>query len=84
MIKTSLKVMGKTYTSKGNTVEKALSSLKTPFAKGMGILTLEKGDLKRDKVLNMKMVNGVFGQANPAMKELAMRNIISLFEDFDK
>ena len=83
-IKATIRILGKTYESKGKTVEEVITKLNPPIAKGVGILVLEKGDLKREKILNPRTINNVFGQASPTMKTIAVRSITILFEDFDK
>ncbi len=82
-IKASLKLLGKFYNSEGKTVEEAITKLNPPVAKGMGILTMEKGNLKREKILNGRVINGVFGERSPTFKAIAMKNIISLFGEFN-
>ncbi len=82
-ITATLTLLGKTYSSKGKTVQEVLTKLNPPVAKGTGILVLEKGKLKRDKILGGRVVNNIFGERSPIFKELAMKNITSLFSDFD-
>lgn len=82
-IKISLKLLGKFYKAEGKTVEDVINKLKPPVAKGIGILTMEKGNLKREKILNGRIINNVFGERSPTFRAIAMKNIINLFEDFN-
>ena len=84
LIKASLKLFGHFYHSQGKTVEEVLTKLKPPIAKGFGILILEKGDKRREKIIRANIINGVFGQRSPTMKSIALKNITTLFEDFNR
>ena len=81
-IKATLHLLGKKYESKGKTVEEVISKLAPPVAKGVGILVLERGERKREKILNGRIINGIFGERSPTFKAIAMKNITTLFEDF--
>ena len=82
-ITASLKIMGKTYEAKGKTVEEVIGKLNPPVAKTMGILVLEKGKLKRVRILNSLTVTSVFGKRSPTTVAIATRNLVLLFSDFD-
>ena len=83
MIKATITLVGKKYESKGKTVEEVISKLNPPIAKGVGVLMLEKGELKREKILNGRTINGIFGERSPTFKAISMKNITILFEDFN-
>ena len=61
-IKSSLKVMGKTCTAEGSTIQEAITNLKPEVARGTGVLTLEKGNIKKERIVNNRIINGVFGK----------------------
>lgn len=82
-IKASLTLFGKVYKSSGKTVEEVIDKLNPPVAKGVGVLRLEKGELVREKILNGRIINGTFGQRSPTMRNLAIKNITTLFNDFN-
>lgn len=83
MIKATLTLLGKTYEAEGKTVEEVISKLNPPIAKGVGILMLEKGELKREKILNGRTINGIFGERSPTFKAIFLKNITTLFADFN-
>lgn len=83
-IKVSLTLLGRVYKATGKTVEEAITKLDPPIAKTVGILVLEKGDLYRERIINVRTVNGIFGKSSPIMKSLAIKNIITMFNDFNK
>ena len=89
-IRDLLKLVGKTYKSKGTNVEEGLTKLNPPIAKGMGVLRLERGDKKKDdylwkeRILNTRALNGLFGEMSPTMKAIHMKNMVILFDNFDK
>lgn len=89
-IRASLKIFGKTYKSKGTSVEEVLTKLNPPIAKGIGVLRLERGDKKKDdylwkeRILNTRALGGLFGQMSPIMKTIHLKNMVTLFDNFDK
>ena len=52
MITATLKIFGKTFTAKGETVLEALEKLKPGLARGVSILTVESNGKKKERVLN--------------------------------
>jgi len=83
-IQATLTTLGKTYTSKGKTVEEAIMTLEPPMTKSHGVLVLEKGDKRKERILNARVINNIFGAGSPTTKNIAIKNITSLFNDFDK
>lgn len=57
----SVKCMGKLWKSEGDTLENAIANLGINYAKGMGVWTVEKDGVKREKVvrpiINMRLFN---------------------------
>lgn len=75
----TIKVLGKTYTSTGSSVREALENLAPGKAKGISILSMTKGELKRDKVLNFGQTFRLFS-ASPLMREIALKQVTMLFD----
>lgn len=83
-INASLMIMGKVFEGKGKTVEKAISSLKPENVRGHAVLVLEKGDLKRERILSKSSVDRAFGKVNKLTKEIGLKNITTYFSsDFN-
>lgn len=81
-IKATLKVLSREYTANGKTVEETLLKLQPPAVRTLGILTLEKGKLKREKIIQPRLVFGCWGKQSQTTKNVAMKNIKILFSDF--
>ncbi|MBU1122648.1 MAG: hypothetical protein KKF54_08175 [Candidatus Omnitrophica bacterium] len=82
-IKATLKLLGKYYIAEGDTLQKTLKKLTPPVAKTLGILTLEKGKLKREKIIQPRIVMGLWGKCGQTMQDIAMKHITLLFGDFN-
>lgn len=82
-IKATLKLLAHYYEAEGKTVEEALNKINPPVAKTVGVLTLEKGKLKREKILQQHTVSGAFGKFGPTRKTIAMKHLKAIFSDFD-
>jgi len=83
-IKATLKLLGRYYEAEGKTLEETLLKLNPPVAKTLGILTLEKGKLKREKIIQPRLVMGLWGKQSQTMKDGAMKNFNLLFSDFNE
>ena len=75
----SIKVLGKVYTAKGSTVSEALAKL-TPDGtpRGMSILSVSNGDMKRDKVLGGVATYRLFSPSK-LVREIALKNVSAIF-----
>lgn len=71
-------LLGKKYTAKGDTAQEAISKLEVGVAKGMGILTVSKGDSKKERVLPMYTVQRLFNTAGIS-RETVLTNISATF-----
>jgi hypothetical protein len=80
-VKAKIKLLGRYYESEGKTVEEALHSLKIPVAKGVGVLTVSKGENSRTKVITGQIISNFFGNRSPQMKSIALKGIIQFFSD---
>lgn len=79
-IAATLKVLGRYYNSEGESVAEAIGNLKPEMARGVGILTLKRGDILKERVINMSLVNNLFGKyVGNVQREIAKKNILILF-----
>ena len=83
-IKATLLILGREHKGEGDTVEKVIKSIDVPMAKGHGVLVMEKGSKRKERILNGRVINNLFGDVNPTTKNITVKNITNLFNDFDK
>lgn len=80
-IKSSLKVSGRTCVAEGQTIQEAITNLKPEIAKGTGILTLEKGSVRKEKIIPHNLVMRLFGKnVSRLNQEIALKNVMLMFE----
>ena len=80
VIKATLKVLGRTYTSEGNTPDEVLNGFKTEnWIKGAGVLTIEKNGIVREKIISGNHIRNVFGLASGTMRTVSLKYITQLF-----
>lgn len=75
----TLSVMAKKYTAQGDTAENAILNLKPSNVKGKGILVVEHGKEKREKVLLPHITNRLFNSVG-LNREVALKNVSVLFQ----
>jgi hypothetical protein len=76
----TVRIMGKTYESKGESVRDALTKLSiqgTP--RGIILLTISCGDKSRQKILNGVQTSRLFSPSKIA-REIALKAVCSLFD----
>lgn len=74
-----IKVFGKIYKASGASIKESIENLKIEGkAGGASVITISKGELKREKILSAMQVFRLF-TASRIMKEVAMKNILALF-----
>ena len=79
-IKATLKILGRTYESKGNTVDEVLSGFKTEnWIKGAGVLRIEKDGIVREKIIAGNHIRNVFGMASGTLRSVSLKYIKQLF-----
>ena len=79
-IKATLKVLGRTYESKGNTPDEVLNGFKTEnWIKGAGVLRIEKDGRVREKIIPGSHIRNVFGMASGTLRTVSLKYITSLF-----
>ena len=78
--KATLKILGRTYTSEGNTPDEVLNGFKTEnWIKGAGVLTIEKNGIVREKIISGNHIRNVFGLASGTMRTVSLKYITQLF-----
>lgn len=79
-----LKVNDKTYQSEGNTLEEALNNIKIEPTRGVvklftkGVLKVKKGDKEFERLLMIRQMAGVFGEASKLGREVATAKLSKL------
>ena len=76
--KATINVLGRNHTSEGKTAHEAISNLKVPLARGRSIVTMEKGDVKVEKILGLHLTARLFSPS-PTVREIALKNAEILF-----
>jgi len=79
MIKSTLKLMGRTSEAKGKTVQEAILNLEPTLVRGLGLLTLTDGKKTVEKMIQPRLAQGVWGASSRLVKEIAHKNISLLF-----
>lgn len=75
----TIKILGKVYKSEGESVREAIENLK-PEGKCtcMSVLSIFKGDVRKDKVLPSHQTYRLFSSSK-MIRELALKNVSNLF-----
>jgi len=74
-----IKVLGKTYKSEGLTIQEAIENLKLSNCKGRGILTIDNGEISKDRVLMPTVVYRLFNTVGMS-RDIAIKNVSLLFQ----
>lgn len=80
VIKSTLKIVGRTYTAEGKTIEEAATNLKPEVTKAVGVLVLEKGDVRKEKILPARLIYLLFNKVSRMSKELAIKQLNMYFD----
>ena len=79
--KATLKSVGRTYKSEGETLEEALRKIKiSGGAKAVSVLLVERGNKKIDKILSGITTHYLFGQGSPTAREIHLKKVKMLFD----
>ena len=82
MYKLTFKSLGRIFKSEGATLEEALGKIKiSGGAKATGVLSVEKGDKKRDKIISGRHAQQLFGNLSTTSKEIALKWAKQVFGD---
>ena len=77
--KLTVKSLGRVFNSEGDTLEEALGKIKiTGGAKAMCVLTVEKGDQRKERIINANYAHKLFAEVGPTMKMIALKKISEL------
>lgn len=76
--KVSVKILGVTYDATGETAVDAISKLTPKNCKGRGILVIEKGDVRKEKILMPITAYRLFNTTGLS-RQIALKNISTLF-----
>lgn len=77
--KVTLYNLGRNYTSSGKTLEDAINSLDLRNCRGKAVLTVERGENKKERVIMPNILNRVLINAGLS-RDIAMKQLVMLFE----
>ena len=78
-IKIQLKCVGRVYRSEGDTFEEAIDKIKiSGGARALSVITIEKDGIVKEKILNARQTNGLFGQGSPSLKAIHLKGVKSI------
>lgn len=75
----SIKIMGKFFYAKGDSVIEALKNLSVGNTKGMAVLTVSKGEQRNEKILNVAQTYRLFAPSR-TLREVGLKQVSSLFK----
>lgn len=73
------KIIGRTYEAAGMTIDEAITNLKPGNCKGRCILTVQNGDVKKEKILMPILAFRLFNTYGIS-KQIALRNVTMMFQ----
>ena len=80
VIKATLKVLGRMYESKGNTVDEVLKNFRTDsWVKGAGVLSVTRDGVTKEKIIAGTHIKNIFGMASGTLREISLKWIQQLF-----
>lgn len=77
--KAVLLVLGKTYSAEGETVLDAISRIEPGVCRGKGVLTVSRGDARRERVVMPLALSRAFN-ASKTVREISAKGLASLFD----
>ncbi len=75
----TVRIMGRVYESKGETISNAIAGLKPQNSKGKAILSVAHGEVKKDRILMPSIAFRLFNGSNLA-REIALKQASTLFQ----
>ena len=82
MVRITLKSLGRIFKSEGTTLEEALGKIKiSGGAKAVAVLTVERDGVKKDKIINGRHAQQLFGNLSNTSKELGLKWARDVFGD---
>ena len=80
-IRITLKLLGRIYEAEGNTVDEVLNNLKPGgWAKGAGVLIVERDGIIREKIIAGNHIRNLFGMTSGTRRAISLKWVRSLFE----
>lgn len=77
-----IKILGREYKSKGDSVVECLNSLKPGFCKSKSVLTITKNEKEKEqkeKILSVFTTSRLFSES-PSVREVQVKQVASLFD----
>lgn len=59
----SVRILGKLYTAQGATVRESMANLKTGTARGVSVVTLKHGNMRKERIFNAIQTSRLFNSA---------------------
>lgn len=76
LYKITLKSLGRIFKSEGLTFEEAIKKIKiSGGARMTSVITIEKAGVVKEKILNARQTNGLFGQGSPTMQFIHLQGV---------
>lgn len=76
----SLKILGRVYSAKGETLEEIINNLKVGnWPKTASVLTIEKDGTKKERVLSASHTRNLFGVGSPTVKQMYLKWVKQLY-----
>lgn len=76
--KATVKILGKFYKAEGGSVAEAISNLKPGNVRGLGVLTIEHGDKKVERILPPFTTNRLFNFSGTT-RAIMLKNVTMRF-----
>jgi hypothetical protein len=77
--KLTVKSLGRVFKSEGSTLEEALGKIKIGNgAKAMCVLTVERGDQRKERIINAHYAHKLFSEVGLTMKMFALKQVNAL------
>ena len=68
--------MGRVFKSEGKTFEEAIDKIKiSNGARALSVITIEKDGVIKEKILNARQTNGLFGQGSLSLKAIHFKSV---------
>ena len=75
----TVKSVGRVFKSEGNTLGEALGKIKIGNgAKAMCVLTVKKGGMTKERIINGNYAHKLFSEVGPTMKMIAIKKVTEL------
>ena len=73
-VRLTLKSVGRMFKSEGKTLEDAINKIKiSNGARALSVITVQKGKVIKEKILNGAHTQGLFGQGSPTTRAIHLK-----------